>query len=400
MKIAFLYGKFSVGGRPLDFDNLFTSSRGLTGSELSCLEYARGMKARGHDVMLVVGQEMEPREWEGIAVHPLRNPHIVDGCDVVYSWNEPDLLREISPGPVRVVNQQLNDFDYCRPGWEEFVDVVTSPCDHHRVYLTRHAPGVRAWAVVPNGCDPTQYTADDSTRVEGRVVWASSADRGLHRLLEVWPLVKEYVPHATLKAFYNFQPAHFDEYEQAGGNVHPDLLEIAQRKRYIRYAIDKLSNPRWGVEHVGSVSRERMREEWSRAQVLGYSCETIRYTEGFSVTSMEACASGCLPVLTDVDSLGTIYGAAAPMVKLKGGQFDRTTLRVFADFVVRGLTDADWRAKQVAKTRALADEYAWPVLCERLDTMLSTLVTGHRLLPTTDNNRATDNTFRQEEASQ
>lgn len=387
MRLAFLYGKFSIGQRPFDFDNLYTSPRGLTGSEISCIEYAREMKARGHEVMLVVGQPIEPRTWNGLEIRPLQDPQVVAGCDAVLSWNEPDLLRDIPKGPIRLVNQQLNDFAYCRPGWEEFVDVVTSPSAHHLEYLKKQAPGVRAWDVLPNGCDPSQY--QEGHRVPGRVIWASSADRGLHRLLEMWPSIKARVPHASLRCFYNFQTADFDELESVGPNVHPDLLEIAQRKRYIQYATARLAGPKWDVEHVGSVGRERMAREFEKAEVLAYPCDTIRYTEGFSVTTMEACASGCLPVITDADSLGHIYGGAAPMAhmalpftahnpmnsKIDGkafpGGFTDTVRERFVDLVVRGLNDEAWRSEQVAKCKALAAEHAWPVLAQRLEGLLA-----------------------------
>lgn len=368
MRIAFLYGKFSLGPRPLDFDTLYTSPRGLTGSELSCVEYAHAMKQRGHEVILVVGHLDKRTTWRGIDVFPLKDPNVVAGFDVVYSWNEPDLLREIPTVGLRIVNQQLNDFAYCQPGWEEFSDVVTSPSAHHLEFLRKMAPNVRRWDVVPNGCDPTQYA--EVKRVPGRVIWASSADRGLHLLLQAWPQIKTRVPDASLRCFYNFQPAHFDEFESVGPNVHPDLLEIAQRKRYIQYAMGKLAGPKWDVEHVGSVSRERMREEFERAVVLGYPCDPIRYTEGFSVTSMEACASGCLPVLTDVDSLGHIYGGAVPMVSLAGKSFGPEHTKEFVDLVVRGLTNEPWRRIRVAECKQLAAQHAWPVLAERLEKML------------------------------
>lgn len=368
MRIAFLYGQFSIGPRPFDFDDLYQASRGLTGSELSCIEYALAMKDRGHEVMLIVGQSEEPREWCGLSIRPAKDPKVVEGYDVVFSWNEPDLLRDIPKGPLRLVNQQLNDFAYCRPGWEEFVDMVTSPSAHHLEYLKKQAPDVRAWDVLPNGCNPSQYAQDK--RVPGRVIWASSADRGLHRLLEVWPSIKQRVPHASLRCFYNFQPADFDNYEEQGPNVHPDLLEIAQRKRYIQHAMARLSGPKWDVEHVGSVGRTRMRAEFEQAVVLGYPCDTIRYTEGFSVTTLEACASGCLPVVTDIDSLGHIYGGAAPMVEVGQNSLDASQLATFTGLVVRGLTDEAWRSEQVAKCRALAENHAWPILAERLEGMI------------------------------
>jgi hypothetical protein len=365
MRIAFVYGSFSLGQRPFDFDQLYTARRGLTGSELSWLEYALAMKDRGHDVLLVVGQPGLEREWRGIRVTSLTDPKIVADCDVVFVWNEPNLCREIPAGPLRVVNQQLNDFGYCRPGWEEWCDLVTSPSAHHLAFLKKQAPAVRAWAVLPNGCDPSQYR--QGARVPGRVIWASSADRGLHRLLECWPAIKARVPHASLRAFYNYAPAHFDDYEAVGQNVHPDLLEIAQRKRYVEHAMSKLSDPRWDVEHVGSVGRKRMALEFEHAEVLGYFADTIRYTEGFSVTTMEACASGCLPVTTDVDSLGHIYGDAVPMVK---GPFDARALGEFVDLVVRGLTDPSWRTRQVTNCLALAADHDWTVLAETLEGIL------------------------------
>jgi len=376
MRIAFLYGRFSLGQRPLDFDNLYTAPRGLTGSEISCLEYALAMKDRGHEVLLVVGQDMEPRDWRGIKVTPAKTPRIVDGCDAVCSWNEPDMFRELTPGPIRLMNQQLNDFAYCQPGWAEDVDIVTSPSAHHLEFLRKQAPDVRAWDVLPNGCDPTQY--EEEHRVPGRVIWASSADRGLHRLLEAWPTIKARVANASLRCFYNFQPANFDEFETTGPNVHPDLLEIAQRKRYIQYATDRLRDPKWDVQHVGSIGRTRMRMEFEHAMVLGYPCDTIRYTEGFSVTSLEACASGTLPVLTDIDSLGHIYGDAAPMVRLAGKSLDAEHMSAFTDLVVRGLTDEAWRTEHVAKCKALAAKHAWPVLAERLETILTTALAARK----------------------
>jgi glycosyltransferase involved in cell wall biosynthesis len=368
MRLAFLYGRFSLGQRPLDFDNLYDAPRGLTGSELSCVEYAQAMRDRGHEVTLVVGQPMLPREWEGLTVCQLDNPKVVDGFDAVLSWNEPNLFLETSNEPLRVVNQQLNDFAYCRPGWEEHVDIVTSPSGHHLEFLKKQAPGVKAWEVLPNGCDPAMY--EDRERIPGRVIWASSADRGLHRLLEVWPEIKRRVPEASLRAFYNFQAADFDELEAVQQNVHPDLLEIAQRKRYIRYAMSKLAGPRWDVEHIGSVGRERMRIEFEKAMVLAYPTDTIRYTEGFSVTTMEACASGCLPVITDIDSLGHIYGDAVPMVHLGDDGLTRAKLGEFTDLVVRGLTDEAWRAESVTKCKSLAAKHAWPVLAARLEDII------------------------------
>ena len=67
MRIMFIYGPFSLGRRPIDFDNLEQSPRGLTGSEVSCVRYALAMAARGHAVTLAVAQPgLGSREWRGL----------------------------------------------------------------------------------------------------------------------------------------------------------------------------------------------------------------------------------------------------------------------------------------------------------------------------------------------
>jgi glycosyltransferase involved in cell wall biosynthesis len=363
MKIAFIYGPFSVGYRPIDFSVLESSPRGLTGSEMSCFAIARAMAARGHEVSLFVhqpdGASVE-RIWRGVRVYSLDKlgDH---SFDAVYSWNEPDVLRGIPKGPERLVNQQLNDFSYCKPGFDEFVDIYTSPSEAHLEFIRGMTPDPLKWTVLRNGCDPSIYSK--GKRVPGRVIWASSADRGLHLLLQAWPDIKRAVPHASLRAFYNFNYSAVEGYEDEPDRD-PQILEIAQRVRYIKYAIDKLKD--FDVQHVGSVSRARLVDEMNQAVVLGYPCETIRYSEGFSMTLMEACVAGVIPVTSDIDALGDIYGDAVPMVKSPVSE----RLDEFTSLVVRALTDKDWRVEVRKKTKALAAQHTWDKLAQRLEQIL------------------------------
>jgi glycosyltransferase involved in cell wall biosynthesis len=371
MRLAFLYGPWCIGSRTIDFDNLEASSRGLTGSELSCIQIALAMKARGHQVALFTaphGPQPPCRAWQhnGVEIEVGDYPTYISRVqtnhyDAVCSWNEPDLLGAAPEGTVRYLNQQLNDFQYCPPYWENFVDVGTSPSAHHLGYIKQFITNKERWEVLPNGCDPDQYVRSP---VPGRVLWASSADRGLHLLLSVWPQIKARVPHATLRCFYNFAYEAIEDLEETGPLVQQDLLEIAQRVRYIKYALEKLKGQ--GVTHEGSVSRDRMRQEMGEAVVLGYPCDTIRYTEGFSVTTMEACAAGVLPVISEVDSLKYIYGGAVPMVKAPARQH----LDEFVDLVVRGLTDETWRKDMTGGTVTWARQHTWGILAEKLEGIL------------------------------
>lgn len=399
MKIAFVYGPMSLGARPFDFERLYDDPRGLTGSELSCLEYARAMGRRGYDVTLYVFQDAQPT-WlgnDGVVkaghVGPVGEGILLcgrdkigdlgkPGWDAVCAWNEPDLLRGIDKGAVRLVNQQLNDFTYCQPGFSDFVDVFTSPSAHHMAFIGPQAPGTydppdsrwdsafpNKWRVLPNGCDPSLYS--EGKRVPGRVLWASSPDRGLHLLLQAWPLIRERVPHATLHCLYNFAPGALLGYEEGsiglnGLPVTPDIQELARRYRYINYAMGQLGAS-YGVVQVGSVSRRGVVREMDEAVVLGYPCDTIRYTEGFSVTTMEACAAGLVPVITREDALASIYGALPTVLPTPISEH----MGAFVELVVGALEGSAFVTAARGEGRRLAAAHAWPVLAERLESILA-----------------------------
>ena len=357
----------SLGGRPFDFPNLWSSPRGTTGSEISLLCYAREMAKRGHDVALYV-DKANAEEFEGVrVVERARFQAEAPGYDVAYSWNEPEELRGVPASVLRVVNQQLNDWSYCKPGYDDHVDLYTSPSQNHLERVGAKVPsGLAKWIVVPNGCYPEAY--DLSAKVPGRVVHTSSPDRGLHLLLSVWPRIRKAVPHATLRIFYFSLQRWLEAAADHETSIYPDVAEHARRARYISNALRFAD--RLGIEVVGSVSRDQMARELSQAEVLGFPCDTIAYTEGFSVATLEGCASGALPIVSDVDALGEIYGGHVSMVTAPA----RAHMDEWASLAIRALTDQRWRAAQVETARALASKYAWPVLTARLDNHLSRLL--------------------------
>jgi glycosyltransferase involved in cell wall biosynthesis len=355
MKIAFLYGPWCLGNRPIDFAHLWDSERGLTGSELSFVMYASAMATRGHDVTMYV-PGVSFGTTLGCTLKPFdRWAQDSQGWDAVCAWNEPDLLRGCS-AKVRLLNQQLNDFQYCQPGFEEFVDVFTSPSQNHLGYLKGMIPNKR-WEVLPNGCDPDQYTL--TKKISGRVIWASSADRGLHHLLQMWPIVKKEVPWATLHCFYRFSYDHVEQYHEGNRFVSIDIIEIARRARYIKYAVEQLKA--FDVTHHGGVSRKQMVEEFNLAQVLAYPCDTIRYTEGFSVTTLEACASGTVPVITPMDALPSIYGESGAIV---------AQLEHYVEALILLLKDRAARNEQIVRVREFAKKFDWDLLAIDLESLL------------------------------
>lgn len=363
MKIGFIYGSFALPDGSVDFSRIWDDPRGLTGSELSFVCFARGMARRGHDVRIYM-HAAEYCEWEGVRVSPLEPlASERNGLDVAYSWNEPVPLMGVGPQVLRMVNLQINSFTHCPPGFGSCVDLWTSPSESHRMHVGASSPNPARWAVVPNGCDPSLFK--DGPRVPGRVIWASSPDRGLDNLLEIWPHIRREVPGASLRIFYKMRKwlEHFLNHPNPA--LHPTYPMQVERAKRIRRFLEEYKSE--GVEVFESVSRNRMSQEMSEAVVLAYPCDTVDYTEGFSVTLMEACASGLVPITSSVDALESVYGGFIPMVKAPV----RSHLVEFARLVVRGLTDEPFRIRVRHGAKGLADAHRWDVLTEKLERLIN-----------------------------
>lgn len=355
MKIAFLFGAWSIGTRPLDFNSLWSNPRGLTGSDLGVCVTAKEMAKLEHDVSLfTVCEANQPSIWEGVKIYDIRSQInlITSDFDAVISWSEPDVLRSIPKGPVRIVCQMLNDFTYCQAGFDDFVDVWTAPCQMLIDHLTSKSdgPSKNKFVVLPLGCDPSWYS---DQRISGRVIWASSADRGLHWLLQEWPKIKVAVPYADLRIFYNFNYGSVENMEPNSNN-HPHFLEMGQRARYMKEAIKRLKH--FGVLQVGSVSRDRMHQEMSMASVCAFSCDTVAFTEGFSVATLEAHASSTVPILTDVDCLGSIYNNSGAIV-IKSPI--KNHISDFTNAVIKALSDQSFANSVIGKCKRFAEEHTW-----------------------------------------
>lgn len=322
MKIVLIYGKWSSSLHgPFDVPGLYATS-GLTGSESSFFNAARGLAQNGHEVLAVC--DCEPRrdapmgtpwhEVDGAAVAPIDD---VLGkmarleADAVIAWNEPPLLAHAPPGALRVCAQQLNDFSYCEPSSLSLVDLFVFPSRHHADYMVREngVPAERA-TVVPNSVNLEHFTTEVE-RDPHRVIYCSSPDRGLHHLLAIWPEVKARVPQATLRIFYHV----LRWAQQIRDNPYPTIAENRNRANYVMEALHRLRDPKWGVVLHDSVSNRQMAVELKSAAVLAYPCDPIRYTEGFGVSVLDAAAAGCLPIISEADSLPSVHGDAAVVVR-------------------------------------------------------------------------------------
>jgi len=369
MKIALVLGPYSIGSRPLDFwySNILVSSRGLTGTELCLVKMAEEFAKKQHEVHLFTVHAQphnKPEMWAGAKLYNFDElVNVVDDTfDCVISLNEPEVFSFLSNSttkPLRIVWQMLNDFSYCGPNYDDFVDLYLGVCHQHMEILKARSIRPDKWDMVPLGCSPEVY---EDRRVPGRVIWCSSADRGLHWLLSQWPKIRKEVPYASLKIFYHFNYGAIPNIEPHDKNNHFHIVEMGQRVRYIKNAIEKLKD--FGVEHIGSVSRQQINEEFSQASVFGYTCDTVSFSEGFSVSTLEAHASYTVPVITDKDCLGSIYKDSGCIV-IPSPIKDH--LPEYTNSIIKSLTDKAYADDVIDRCRKFALEHSWEKSVSKLE---------------------------------
>lgn len=317
MRIAFAYGKFSTGPNgPFDVAKIY-QDKGLTGSESFFFNTVKGLAELGHTVIAYfhcAERTDSAPTLAGAAVRPIEELESVRewGADVIYSWNEPDLFRRCPQEPLRICVQQLNDFTYCHPGYKDFVDLWAIPSEVHRQYLISIGGIPAENSMVVSNCLNEEFYEGAVERDPHRIVYCSSPDRGLHWLLEMFPKIRKQVPQATLKVYYKVDPwiANTKGIWYQGG-----MQRLGNRARYVQESLGRLGkNGEKGVTLVGPISNVAMAKELMAARVLAYPCDTIRFTEGFSVSILDACAAGCVPVISDCDAIGSVYKDVAHII--------------------------------------------------------------------------------------
>lgn len=215
-------------------------------------------------------------------------------------------------------------------------DKILCLSDFHRNYVMA-MQGVPAEKVIVtrNGLDPSRFKSDVQ-KVDGKVIFPSSPDRGLdHAMLIMDQVVKE-VPHAELHVFYGIE-----NLEKYGlGHLATKLKQMFSERPYVKYH--------------GAVDQKVLAQHFMESEAWLYPADFI---ESFCITAIEALSSKCYPIVRD---LGALPCTLKPAINqgmadcLDLDVKDPRTHGVWAKHLIDALKEKKWQKMDFSP-----DQFSW-----------------------------------------
>lgn len=246
---------------------------GIGGSEEAVIHMARELTAAGNRVTVYGGAE---GAWDGVLYHNYAHFDPWQPRDVVIVWRTP------TPVDFDLAAKQVYVWMHDVPNPAEFtperlarINKVWVLSEWHRACLPA-IPDDKI-EVIRNGVTvPEQTTSDERDPL--KVVWASSPDRGLDKLMAVWSDVAAAVPGATLHCYYGF-----DMYDRMGrppGFKQQVMGLVEQNKDTVTWH--------------GRVGQQELWDAFATAGVWAYP---TYFDEISCITAMRSQRAGAWPVV-------------------------------------------------------------------------------------------------------
>jgi hypothetical protein len=156
-------------------------------------------------------------------------------------------------------------------------------------------------AIIPNGIEPSFFVEEEKEKIANRFLFTSCSERGLAKLVDLWPSILEVKPDATLR-IASYQPFPRDH-------------DVAVQEKMDTFT---------SIQHVGKLTPQALYEEMAVAE---YWLFPSTFLETSCITAREMMASKVKCYYYPVGGITeTMGGFGVPMVEGKELDFQEYDL--------------------------------------------------------------------------
>lgn len=347
---------------------------GLGGSETALVQIATRLSGKGYQVTVYSGSE--PGFFAGALYRPFTAWDPTEEVDLLVVSR----LCHVFDNPIGAKRSALWCHDHSYPGQltperAEKMDAIVTLSKWQRDRFARLYPVTSSkLRIIRNGITLKGPEGDDrypdakrsfADRAP-RVVYSSSADRGLDVLLEMWPQIREQVSDAELHVFYGWHV--FDRVAMMNPALHAYKARVME-------LVAQAGGEEGGIFMRGRVGQRELAAEMMEARVWGYP---TAFLETSCIGAMEARASGLALVASDLAALHETVGAHGHLVPWAEDEetpfnADELYRRQFVDEVVQALSDdAHWTERHRAARRGVSS-LGWSTRTKLWEALLPTV---------------------------
>ena len=157
-------------------------------------------------------------------------------------------------------------------------------------------------SVMRNSFDRELWQGTGELKIPGKMIYASSPDRGLPRLLDLWPTIASAVKNAQLDIFYGWEA--IDKIIESGSPAGPRLAYFKQKTKA---TITQLRKDGYKINWHGRQPQKVLAEHMKLATVMPYPAN---FMETYGIVFEQAICSGAIPVVPNLGNLPAMLGPA------------------------------------------------------------------------------------------
>jgi len=323
-----MFIKFYVGRGLEHWSPQTIKAQGCGGSETAVAKVAEVLSQEGHAPIIYA---MDNNVWDGVMYRNYEKFSMPE-CDWFISSRIPELFNsDFHAGQKWLWVHDVHCWNRLTPEIADQIDVMIVLSHWHADFIKRTYPFLKdaevidlddqdktyedLWipavfhedgecsrlpklAIIGNGLDTERYQNVNRKKVKHSFIWLSSPDRGLEELLNMWGLLKQRLPDATLKIFYGWN--YFDS-----SLMIPEQREFKER---IRRLIQQD-----GVQWCERVSQPELAIEMGKAEALIYP-PPHQFRETYGIAFLEAQAAETIVFYRQNGALGeTVSDRGVPL---------------------------------------------------------------------------------------